>query len=168
MRAWIGCCLLVVASSCSSSLGGPSGAGGLGGGGGLGGAGGVGDVGGAGGIGAAGGTTELGGAGGAGGSSGAGGASGTCPVVGMMFFSLDQMECGLGQNGVVLCPWRISFKADGTYTWTFSDTGDSGPYTCNGTTVTGLRSFGAGTVTGSYDAASGQLTWDGVVYIPQQ
>lgn len=128
-----------------------------------------------GGGGAGGGRTGTGGTG-TGGATGNGGAAageadagGTCPVTGRSFFSRDEMECGLNDvdAGVVLCFWRVSFLSDGTFTWTYSDTGTSGTYTCSDAVITGARAFGAGTIVGSYDASSGQLTWAGAVYLPQ-
>lgn len=126
-----------------------------------------------GGGGAGGGRTGTGGAGTSGatgdGAAAEAGAGGTCPVTGRSFFSRDEMECGLndGDAGVALCFWRVSFLSDGTFTWTYSDTGASGTYTCSGAVVTGERAFGAGPIVGSYDASSGQLTWAGAVYLPQ-
>jgi hypothetical protein len=137
---------LAFALACSSNRGGPA------------------DAGPDSGRGGIGGSTGQGGA-----AAGEGGAGGACPVDGKSFFSRDEMECGLNDSdaGVALCFWRVSFLADGTFTWTYSDTGATGTYTCNGAVVTGERAFGAGTIVGSYDAASGQLTWAGAVYLPQ-
>ena len=68
-----------------------------------------------------------------------------------------------GPAGVVQCRWSVSFTEAGTFTWRYSDLGDTGTYTCNGSTVTGQRS-GGNTINGQYMAASDTLFWNGVSY----
>jgi hypothetical protein len=86
-------------------------------------------------------------------------------LAGHTFSSVAEMECGLTPDGAASCHWTIRFATDGTYSWSYSDVGQSGTYACSGASVMGTRT-GSPAVSGSYDAQTGQLTWDGVVYVP--
>jgi len=114
---------------------------------------------------AAGCSSSSGGARDAGGDAGDATANACAALAGHTFSSVAEMECGLGPDGAASCHWTVRFAVDGTYSWSYSDVGQSGTYTCSGASVTGTRT-GSPPVSGSYDAQTGQLTWDGVVYVP--
>lgn len=82
-------------------------------------------------------------------------------IVGTTFLSVDQLECGLGEDGPMLCNWRLSFEEDGDYLWMYSDVGQGGTYTCEGGVITLLE---GPVIDHSYDLFAGILTWDGVDY----
>ena len=85
----------------------------------------------------------------------------TCPqIVGATFRSVDELECGLGREGPVLCNWQITFEEDGDYLWNYSDVGEGGTYGCQG----GNLSISGESVV-DFDPATGILTWDGVDYV---
>ena len=73
--------------------------------------------------------------------------------------SVEELECGLGPMGVETCNWTITFSA-GRFEWSYSDAGESGPYTCGGDLIT------TDSVEGTWDRSTQTLTWDGVVYRP--
>jgi hypothetical protein len=81
-------------------------------------------------------------------------------IVGTTFFSVDELECGLGPDGVELCNWQITFEADGEYIWMHSDVGEGGTYSCQGGNL-----FISGENDLDFDGATGILTWDGVEYV---
>ena len=99
---------------------------------------------------------------------GSGGPDACTLIAGKTFGSVNQMECGLGANGVVTrCNWRVSFT-DGTYSWSYSDVMEAGSYTCDGATITTTRSVASTTpLLGWLDFQTGQLTWDGATYVVQ-
>jgi hypothetical protein len=81
-------------------------------------------------------------------------------VLGQSYSSQEELECGLGPNGVVLCFWTIGF--DGSmYNWSYSDVGDSGDYTCAGLD---LLSVPEGEVLGTVSPSGDVLDWQGVLY----
>lgn len=84
-------------------------------------------------------------------------------VVGTTFASTEELECGLGPDGPVLCNWQITFEGDGSYLWQYSDIGQGGTYSCEDGVLTpddpGLAA--------TYDPATGILTWDGVEYLAE-
>jgi hypothetical protein len=80
-------------------------------------------------------------------------------IVGTTFLSVEQLECGLGPDGPVLCNWQITFEEDGDYLWMYSDVGDGGTYSCQGGNL-----FISGENDLDFDPATGILTWDGVEY----
>ena len=82
-----------------------------------------------------------------------------CDVVGD-WQSLEELECGLSEDGVAKCNWTISFSANGTYDWFYSDVGESGDWTCTDGELSG-EAFSS--VTGTY-TPPGDLEWDGVDY----
>ena len=81
-------------------------------------------------------------------------------VLDQSYSSQEQLECGIGPNGVVPCNWTIAF--DGSqYLWSFSDVGSSGDYSCAGLN---LLSVPEGDTLGSVSPDGAVLTWDGVLY----
>lgn len=84
-------------------------------------------------------------------------------IVGTTFQSVDELECGLGPMGPVLCHWTLQFAEDGNFMWMYSDVGEGGGYTCiqGEITLEGLE-----TPDHLYDPETGILTWDGVDYEP--
>lgn len=91
---------------------------------------------------------------------------GACVLDGREHFSsVEELECGLGPDGVVLCHWSLTLSADGTWTWVGSDYGDGGTWTCSGSELAGQHAGGQ-SVEASWDAATEILTWDGVAYVP--
>jgi hypothetical protein len=89
----------------------------------------------------------------------------SCAAVrGKSFASVNPMECGLGPNGVVTCHWSVVFHADGTFAWAHSDVSESGTYSCDGASITGVRGGGA-IIVAHFDDATGTLTWDGAAYV---
>ncbi|MEZ4287642.1 MAG: hypothetical protein R3A47_05760 [Polyangiales bacterium] len=88
--------------------------------------------------------------------------SSSASLNGKSFESVDELECGLGATGVVLCHWRIQFM-ESTFNWHYSDIGESGTYTLNAGVVVGVNG-GNTTYNGVYDATAGTLQWDGVAY----
>lgn len=86
-------------------------------------------------------------------------------LVDRVFASLEELECGLGPNGVELCNWSISFASD-TYQHEYSDVGESGTYTCSNGEISGLDG-GGNKRDGKINAATGTLIWQDVTYQPQ-
>ena len=100
---------------------------------------------------------------------GAGGPEACTLIAGKAFVSVNQMDCGLGANGVVTrCNWRVSFTTDGIYSWAYSDVIEAGRYACDGATITTTRSVVSTTpLLGRLDFQTGQLTWDADTYVAQ-
>lgn len=93
-------------------------------------------------------------------------ADAACPMAGgATFASLDERECGLGPDGEVLCTWLVRFAADGTWSWSGSDYGRSGIWTCDGDTF--VIEEAETVVPASWDEETCTLTWDGVEYAVQ-
>ncbi len=84
-------------------------------------------------------------------------------IIGAIFQSVEELECGIKPGGVVLCNWTIDFDADGTFIWMFSDVGAGGNYTCEDG-VLDVQGVG---VDYNYDPMTQILTWDGVEYMRQ-
>jgi hypothetical protein len=82
-------------------------------------------------------------------------------VAGATFSSTEEHECGLGPDGPVMCTWTLTFDAS-TWTWTHSDYGESGSWSCVDGAITGTST--SGTYDGAWDPATGELTWDGLSY----
>jgi len=97
---------------------------------------------------------------------GSGGPDACTLITGHTFVSVNQMECGLGANGVATrCNWRVSFT-DGIYSWSYSDVIETGSYSCDGATITTARNVASTTpLLGWLDFQTGQLTWDGATYV---
>lgn len=51
------------------------------------------------------------------------------------WFSIEELECGQGPKGVVLCHWTLAFDADGGFIWLYSDVGQAGTWTCADGTI---------------------------------
>lgn len=86
-------------------------------------------------------------------------------VVGRTFLSVDEMECGLDPDTVGMCKWQVTFNADMTFSFVFSDVADGGPYTCKAGAI-----VGTGTIDeygGSVDANTGVLFWAGAMYLAE-
>ncbi len=82
-------------------------------------------------------------------------------VEGAVYYSVDELECGLAPDGPVLCNWSIQF-AGGEFNWQYSDVGQSGTYTCDGFSLTGTS--GGAVYSGQIDPETWALTWDGISY----
>ena len=86
---------------------------------------------------------------------------------GRVFMSVEEMECGLTPNGVAKCPWQIQFRsADSdasTLSWRHSDVEETLRVTCDGAMVSAATAQQR-ELSGWYDDATRQLTWDGVAY----
>lgn len=82
-------------------------------------------------------------------------------IAGRTFTSVEELECGLGPNGVELCNWSVAFGFDGTFTWMHSDVGEGGSYACADGVITVVDGPMVDVV---YDDGNDQLTWDGVLY----
>lgn len=80
-------------------------------------------------------------------------------------YSREDLECGLGYDGEEYCRWRISFAADGSYTWSYSDVQQTGTWVCEADAVTGTGS-GEQTYEGTWQPSREVLIWDGVEYVP--
>ena len=79
------------------------------------------------------------------------------------FESLDALDCGLGPDGIVYCPWDLLLHANGSFEWYYSDVVESGSWTCDGEIVTGTG-VGGRSIPGSFDVGTELLTWDGIDY----
>lgn len=78
-------------------------------------------------------------------------------IVGKKFLSDEELECGLGPNGVELCHWSVSFTAD-EFMYLHSDLGEGSDYSCQDNVIT------TGIYVGTVDPDAGTLTWDGNSY----
>ncbi|MFY0540951.1 hypothetical protein [Nannocystis pusilla] len=83
-------------------------------------------------------------------------------LVGRVFLSDEELECGKGPNGVEMCPWQLTFTAD-TFDHQLSDFGLQGTYTCKDGIIDAvdMQQLAHG---GTIDAATGELVWDEIVY----
>lgn len=98
--------------------------------------------------------------------------SGACPVaadecpfeVARVLRSLEQLECGLGPDGETLCFWTVTIQESGGWTWSYSDVGETGGWTCDD----GPSAFRSGgeDIALSWDADACVMTWEGVEYAP--
>lgn len=86
-------------------------------------------------------------------------------IIGTVFLSVEELECGIGPKGPVLCNWRLTFNVDGTYEWFYSDIGDNGTYICADGVITVVRNPG---LVSDYDPKTQILEWDGVDYAPSE
>ena len=86
-------------------------------------------------------------------------------LVGKVFLSDEELECGKGPNGVEMCPWQLTFTAD-TFDHQLSDFGLQGTYTCADGVIDAvdMQQLAHG---GTIDAATGELVWDKIVYHPE-
>jgi hypothetical protein len=89
------------------------------------------------------------------------GLGGECPpripfcdtVPGSTFVSVDEHECGLGADGVVMCQWRL---------WLYSDLGEGGSYSCTDHTIT------LGDREATWDPERRILMWEGLPYVREE
>lgn len=65
----------------------------------------------------------------------------TCAMLEGAYASDEELECGLGQDGIVLCPWSLTFKPGDTFDWLHSDYGDHGSYSCKDGRITTSNGF---------------------------
>lgn len=94
------------------------------------------------------------------------GAPDACALLaGKTFKSVDELECGLGPNGVELCRWTLTFT-DATYQHMYSDVGETGTYTCAGGVIMGKASGLDEDRAGTIDGATGALVWQTIAYEP--
>jgi hypothetical protein len=85
-----------------------------------------------------------------------------CAVLrGSQYLSVDKLECGLGEMGLSYCNWQVRFSVAGAFSWSHSDVGEQGTYTCSGTDVTGASSRAIG---GQLRNDGDELVWDQVTY----
>ena len=90
------------------------------------------------------------------------GADPLCAVVpDSTWSSVEELECGLGPKGEVLCHWSLSFGADGSFGWQYSDVGESGTWTCADGTI---HADTGGRVIAAELSDPTHLSWDGVAY----
>jgi hypothetical protein len=89
-------------------------------------------------------------------------------VANSTFLSTEPHECGLTPTGPATCQWRISFTDNGAsrqLSWALSDYMLTLVYQCSGYSLTAQSSSGTGPIyRGTYDPATGILTWDGFDY----
>jgi hypothetical protein len=89
-------------------------------------------------------------------------------VANSTFLSTEPHECGLTPTGPATCQWRISFADNGAsrqLSWALSDYMLTLVYQCSGYSLTAQSSSGTGPIyRGTYDPATGILTWDGFDY----
>jgi hypothetical protein len=83
----------------------------------------------------------------------------SCALLVGSYESNEKGECGLGENGVVLCNWRLTFEADGRFEWLHSDYGEDGTYSCERGRITSSNSSEPGEI-----RADGSVTFLGVAY----
>jgi len=94
-----------------------------------------------------------------------------CEALGESTFrSIEQQPGGPAPEGESSAfHWRVRFS-EGEYSYTHTDVVESGTYTCTGeggtATIEASPDATDETHTGTYDADSGVLTWDGVEYRP--
>ncbi len=80
------------------------------------------------------------------------------------FLSTDEMEVGLGPDGVVLGYWSIHFEVDGSFMWSYSDIGQMGTYTCFDGNILGITTSENEEFQGIYDQQSDMLNWENIQY----
>lgn len=81
------------------------------------------------------------------------------PLAGKKFLSLEKLESGLSPNGVVLDHWQLDFK-DKTFSWRYSDVGETGNYEYNPKTGVILANTRNRKLQANFDAKTGVLTWE--------
>ncbi|HEU0031751.1 MAG TPA: hypothetical protein VFQ53_14035 [Kofleriaceae bacterium] len=94
--------------------------------------------------------------------------NGACIALeGTTFASVSELECGLTPDGVSKCHWQIAFASRdpsaSEFTWFYSDVGEAGKVECHGTSLVATSSR---TLSGSFDADSQRLVFDGQLYEP--
>jgi hypothetical protein len=92
---------------------------------------------------------------------------GACTALeGRTFVSQNELECG--RSGA-RCRWQLTFDVDtartSQFVWQFSDVGDVGQVTCNGSAI--IATTSSRTLRATFDAATLRLHWAGETYISQ-
>ena len=78
------------------------------------------------------------------------------------FISIEELEVGLGPEGIILGYWSIDFYEDGMYEWNYSDITEFGEFTCNQNIIS--YSSYEGMHQSVYDMQSEILHWTDVSY----
>ena len=78
------------------------------------------------------------------------------------FVSTEELEVGIGPEGIVLGYWSVDFYEDGMYEWNYSDITEFGELTCNDNIIS--YSLYEGIHQSIYDIQSGILHWADVTY----
>ena len=78
------------------------------------------------------------------------------------FISIEELEVGLGPEGVVLGHWSIIFQEDGIYEWNYSDVTEFGEFSCNQDIIS--HSSYEGMTQSVYNIQSETLHWGDVTY----
>ena len=81
---------------------------------------------------------------------------------GESFTAMEDRECGLGPDGPVMCRWTLTF-GDETYTWSYSDIGESGTVTCVDGALSGTSAGGAPR-SGAFHRTTARVNWEGLTY----
>lgn len=90
--------------------------------------------------------------------------AGACAeLAGSAWGSVEELECGLGPDGVALCHWRLSFTTDGAFMWRYSDVGEGGRWACVGEALTATTDGGRVLAATLVDAS--HLDWERVAYL---
>ena len=80
-------------------------------------------------------------------------------LTGSRWGSVEEQECGLGPDGVVMCTWVVRFTDTG-WTWDYSDVTESGAYACDAGNLT----VPTGETVGAWEPTSERLIWRGLPY----
>jgi len=81
------------------------------------------------------------------------------------FESLEELDCGLGADSCVwLCRWRIVLESDGTWYRSLYDFGESGEWSCSGSTLLLTPSGGDAPLEATYTPETGRLVLEDIVY----
>ena len=78
------------------------------------------------------------------------------------FISTEELEIGLGPEGIVLGYWSVDFYEDEMYEWNYSDITELGEFTCNENIIS--YSSYEDIHQSVYDIQSGILYWADVTY----
>ena len=81
-------------------------------------------------------------------------------IVGKRFESRDEQVCW--GDPIIYCHWCVSFD-EKNYAWMPGDAGMIREYTCSNGEIADKHE--PSWPTGKYDPESGELTWDGVIYL---
>jgi len=82
-----------------------------------------------------------------------------------VFESVDEQDCGLGYDGCVwMCRWQISLESSGTWHRSIYDSGDSGEWSCSGSTLLLTPSGSDAPLEATYTPETGRLVLEGIVY----
>ena len=78
------------------------------------------------------------------------------------FTSIQELEIGLGLEGVILGNWSVKFNENETYEWNYSDITEFGNFYCNENSIS--YSSNEGVHQSVYDIQSEILHWADVEY----